>query len=58
MDTVGPILSIPVGFAVFTVIVIVIQMVLAEVAWRYMEHRPEDEENWSAGNRFVMKEDL
>ncbi len=47
MTYVGPILSLPVGFAIFTIICVIIFMILSEVTWHLMEHLPEDEEDYN-----------
>jgi len=53
----GPILTLPVGFTIFSVIVVAVYMILSEVFWRKMDHLPEDEEPWSEDRPFVMQED-
>ncbi|NLM21608.1 MAG: hypothetical protein GX207_07670 [Peptococcaceae bacterium] len=54
----GPTLSLPVGFAIFTIICVIIQMIISEVAWvKWMTHLPEDKESWSDTNRFVIDYD-
>ena len=54
---IGPILTLPVGFAVFTVIVVIVEMIIGEIAWKRMEHLPEDEQDWADGNHFVIEDD-
>jgi hypothetical protein len=57
MSVLGPYLSIPMGFAVFSVIIVVIAMALSDVAWRVMERLPEDEQDWSSEkDHFVIGE--
>lgn len=53
---VGPVLSVPVGFAIFTIICVIVLMILSEIAWKFMEHLPEDDEDWADGNHFVIGE--
>jgi hypothetical protein len=53
----GPVLSVPVGFTIFTVIAIIIMMILSEITWVKSEHLPEDDLDWSDGNHFVIDED-
>lgn len=57
---IGPILSVPVGFAIFTAVGVIIMMIASEIWWRCMKHLPEDEENYDpeAPNHFeIMEED-
>jgi hypothetical protein len=56
MTVLGPFLSVPVGFAVYTIIWIIALMILSEVAWKFMEHLPEDDEDWEDDNHFVIGE--
>jgi hypothetical protein len=56
MTLLGPHLSLPIGFAIWSVIIVAITVVLSDVAWRVMEHLPEDNEDWSAENHFVIDE--
>lgn len=56
MTFVGPVLSVPVGFAIFTIIGVIILMILSEIAWVITEHLPEDEQDWADGNHFVIGE--
>lgn len=44
MTFLGPVLSLPVGFAVYTAAWVAALMILSEVTWRLMKHLPEDEE--------------
>ena len=53
----GPVLTLPIGFAIFTIIGIVIMMILSEITWRKIEHLPEDDQDWSDGNHFVIDQD-
>ena len=53
----GPVLTLPIGFAIFTIIGIVIMMILSEITWRKIEHLPEDDHDWSDGNHFVIDQD-
>ena len=53
----GPVLTLPLGFAVFTIAVVVVEMIIGEIAWFTMEHLPEDAQTWSDGNRFVIGEE-
>lgn len=56
MTYVGPILSLPIGFAIFTIICVGIFMVLSEVTWRLMKHLPEDEEDYNPeGEHFEIQ---
>jgi hypothetical protein len=51
----GPILTLPLGFALFTIICVAVQMIVSEVWWvKWMKHLPEDEEDWGDNNRFVI----
>ncbi|MCD8331997.1 MAG: hypothetical protein LUB63_05655 [Oscillospiraceae bacterium] len=47
MTYIGPVLSLPIGFAVFTIIIVLLFMVASEVWWRLMAHFPEDEEEYN-----------
>ena len=53
----GPVLTLPIGFAIFTIIGIVIMMIHSEITWRKIEHLPEDDQDWSDGNHFVIDQD-
>ena len=53
----GPVLTLPLGFAVFTVAVVVVEIIIGEIAWKTMDHLPEDELDWSEGNRFVIEDE-
>ena len=53
----GPVLTLPLGFAVFTIIVVVVEIIIGEIAWKAMDHLPEDELDWSEGNRFVIEDE-
>lgn len=53
----GPILSIPIGFTIFSVIWVVLNMIASEISWKVIDHYPEDEVDWSDGNDFVIDED-
>ena len=53
----GPVLSVPVGFAIFTIIGVIIVMILSEITWKMIEHLPEDDLDWSDGNHFVIDQD-
>lgn len=59
METLGMHLSIPGGFAVYTIVWILITMVLSEIWWRVMKHFPEDEEVYDpeAPDHFEIKAD-
>lgn len=58
MTYVGPILSLPIGFAVFTVICVIAFMIASEVWWRVMKHLPEDEEEYNPdGVHFEIQAD-
>ena len=59
METLGMHLSIPGGFAIYTIVWILITMVLSEIWWRVMKHFPEDEENYDpeAPELFEIKAD-
>lgn len=51
----GMTLLIPSGFAVFTIIITIIIMIISEVWWsKWMLHLPEDDEDWSENNRFEI----
>jgi uncharacterized integral membrane protein len=52
----GPHLSIPVGFAIFSAIIVGITIVFSDVMWKVMEHLPEDDEDWSPEHHFVIDE--
>jgi len=54
----GPILTLPIGFAIFTAAVVVVEIIISEIAWKAMDHLPEDELDWSEGNRFVIEDEL
>lgn len=47
MTYLGPVLSLPVGFAIFTIIFVILFMIASEVWWRVMKHLPEDEEDYN-----------
>ena len=53
----GPVLSVPVGFALFTTIGVIIMKILSEITWKMIEHLPEDDQDWSDGNHFVIDQD-
>jgi len=53
----GPVLTLPLGFAVFTIIVVTVEIIIGEIAWKAMDHLPEDELDWSEGNRFVIEDE-
>ena len=53
----GPVLTLPLGFTFFTVAVVIVEMIIGEIAWKSMDHLPEDEQNWADGNRFVIEEE-
>lgn len=59
MTTLGPFLSLPGGFAIFTIICVIITMVMSEIWWRVMKHFPEDEENYDpeAPDHFEIDKD-
>ncbi len=51
----GMTILIPGGFALFTIVMAIIEMIISEVWWaKWMLHLPEDEEDWSDNNRFVI----
>lgn len=60
MTYLGPILSLPIGFAIFTVIIVILCMIGSEVWWRLMKHLPEDEEEYNpeAEDHFEIDKDL
>jgi len=53
----GPVLTLPLGFAVFTLVVVAVEIIIGEIAWKAMDHLPEDELDWSEGNRFVVEDE-
>ena len=57
MNTLGMYLTLPVGLLVYTIAVTVVFMIIGIIWWKYMDHLPEDELDWSDNNRFVLKED-
>lgn len=58
MTYVGPVLSLPIGFAVFTIICVIAFMIASEVSWRLMTHLPEDEEVYDPdGEHFEIQAD-
>ena len=54
--TIGPYLSVPIGLAVFTVIITAVIILVGEIAWKVMDHLPEDDMPYSAENHFVIDE--
>ena len=55
---IGPYLSLPWGFMLFCVSVVVVLMIISMIVWVTMDHYPEDEESWSDDdNNFVLKGD-
>jgi len=54
----GPVLTLPLGFAVFTAAVVIVEIIIGEIVWKTMDHLPEDELDWSEGNRFVIEDEL
>ena len=55
---IGPQLSLPWGFMLFCVIIIVVLMIISMIVWKTMDHYPEDEEAWDdEDNNFVLKGD-
>jgi len=56
--TLGPYTSLPWGFMLFCIGVVVVLMVISMIVWKFMDHYPEDEEAWSDDdNNFVLEND-
>lgn len=53
----GTVLTLPLGFALFTVIIVAVEMIVGEIAWKFMDHLPEDEQDWASGNQFVIDDE-
>ena len=53
----GPILSLPLGLALLTVIVIVVYILVSELLWKRIDHYPEDEEAWDEKHHFVIDDE-
>ncbi len=58
MNTIGPIITLPWGFFLYTLIGVIILVIIGEIWWAKMEHFPEDEQPYSEGNHFIIKSDL
>lgn len=58
MNTIGPLITLPWGLTLYTVIGIVILVVIGEIWWKSMKHFPEDKKRFSEGNHFVIETDL
>lgn len=54
---IGPVVMLPWGLTLYTLIGSVILAVLAEIWWKCMKHRPEDDVAWSQGNQFVIHDE-
>ena len=55
---IGPYTSLPWGFMLFCVIIVVVLMIISMIVWKFMDHYPEDEESWSdEDNNFVLSGD-
>ena len=54
----GPYLSLPWGFVLWCVCIVVVLMIISMIVWKTMDHYPEDEETWDdEDNNFVLKGD-
>ena len=47
MNTIGPIITLPWGFFLYTLIGVIILVIIGEIWWAKMEHFPEDEQPYS-----------
>ena len=47
MNTIGPVVGLPWGLALYVVIACAIAMIISEIVWVVMKHFPEDDLNWS-----------
>ncbi len=55
--TIGPIVMLPWGLTLYTVLGCVVLGIVCEIWWKLMKHRPEDDVAWSEGNQFVIETD-
>ena len=57
MNTIGPILTLPWGPIILTVIGILIMILVGEILWRTMPHYPEDDEPFDPNDYFEIQEE-
>ena len=56
--TVGPLITLPWGLTLYTVIGTIVLVIISEIWWKVMKHFPEDDQPLSEGNRFVIESDM
>lgn len=54
---IGPVVMLPWGLTLYTLIGCVVLGIIGEIWWKLMKHRPEDDVAWSEGNQFVIETD-
>lgn len=55
---IGPLVFLPWGLALYTLIGCIVLVIIGEIWWKLMKHRPEDEQAYSEGNTFVIDSDF
>lgn len=55
--TIGPIVMLPWGLTLYTILGCLVLGIIGEIWWKLMKHRPEDDVAWSEGNQFVIESD-
>lgn len=57
MGTIGPILHLPWGPIILTIIGIIILEIVGEICWKSMPHYTTDDEPWNHDEHFEIKEE-